>query len=64
VLFTLVFAWVLNDRRFTVDLKLLELVAKHSNDRFALETFSNGLDNVGNCLVLQKLNRILHIFIR
>jgi hypothetical protein len=54
VLFTLVFAWVLNDRRFTVDLKLLELVAKHSNDRFALETFSNGLDNVGNCLVLQK----------
>jgi hypothetical protein len=57
MLFTLDLIRVLNDRLFAVDLKLLQLVAKHSFDRFALVTLSNRLNNAGYCVILERLNR-------
>ena len=45
MLLTLDFVRILNDRLFSVDLELLQLMAEHSFDGFALVTFSNGLDD-------------------
>jgi hypothetical protein len=57
VLFTLDLVRVLNNRFFTVNFKLLQLVAKHSFDGFALVAFGDRLNNARNCLILKKLNR-------
>lgn len=56
VFFALDFVGVLNDRLFTVDLKLLQLMAEHSLDRFALVTLGDGLDHACYSVILEKAN--------
>jgi hypothetical protein len=57
VFFTLNFIGILNNRLFTVDFKLLQLVAQHAFNRLAFVALGNRLYDIGNGVILQLQNK-------